>query len=113
MPRSEIPTPGRRAEQKIGVHGEVEIGSDAGVDAEEFRRRNSRYGDRDVVDQDRLTDGLDGPPKTFLAEVVAEDRNGLYCCTVVVGNDQASRCGGNAEGPKEVARDQVPLPTSA
>ena len=55
-------------QQQVRVNRKIDVGSRRGIDSKEFRRRNSRDCEWDVVDQDGLPGGVRGASEAPLTQ---------------------------------------------
>ena len=77
------------------------------IDAEESRRSHSRYGERDVVDEDGLADRAGRVAESPFAECVAQYGDRRCAHAIVVRNNQAARSGCDSEARKIIAGDEL------
>ncbi len=96
------------ADQFIGVHGQIDVGSGRGIDAEELRRRDSDDGELDVVDQNRAAGRVGGSPEAPLTVLITEDGDGRCARAIVIGNDAR---GARISGRRRVRENSRPKQT--
>ena len=72
------------------------------IDAEEFRWRDANHGERHVVDEQRLPDGIGGVAEPALAVASAHDRDRCGAREVVVAMNQATRGRHHRQAAEEV-----------
>ncbi len=80
----------------------------AGIHAEELRRRDTDHGERDVVDQDGLAYRVRRTAKAPLAIAHADDGDGRRTGAIVPAKKQTARSGRHRQPLKEVARHIFP-----
>ena len=74
-------------QQEVGVQRNIEIGRRRGIDAEKSRRRDSRYRERDVIDQDELPGRARCIAEAPLTEREAQDSDRRRSRPIVIRNN--------------------------